>query len=348
MEPKVLAKNNVIALLKRLMGDAEVIGPKKTETGDVVFEPLEGPEQALDSSEYVQSLFPLKDYFFPQTEPLFTFRKGKGLAPEPIYPEGKKVFFGIRSCDVSGIKFGDSFFLTHDFEDVYYRKRREDSLLISISCLEPGPNCFCVCCDGGPSLKGGYDIQLTPLGKEYFAEVGSAKGESLIEAHKDLFTRATDEGERRKNEALAGVDQKFERSTYVAYAIRKITRGEVPDEWWEGLAEKCFSVSGCRYVCPTCTCFNVVDVMDGNGGVRQRSWDSCSFVGFTRMVSGETPREKPGDLLRRWGEHKLNFFYVLRDGRHGCVGCGRCLTTSLGKGDTWNIVNRIRELSQEE
>lgn len=329
------------------MGEATVIGPKRTEAGDVVFERLDSPEEALESSEYVQSLFPLKDYFFPQTERLFTFRGGKGATPEAVYAGEPTVFFGIRSCDVSGIRFQDGFFL-RDYEDIYYRKRREKSLLISISCLEPGPNCFCVCCDGGPSLTEGYDIQLTPLNEEYFVEVGSRKGEALVAAHKDIFAVASEQHKQARDEALAGVDQKFERSTYVAYAIRKITRGEVREEWWEGLAQRCFGIAGCRYVCPTCTCFNVVDLVNGSGGVRQRSWDSCSFVGFTRMVSGETPRETPGALLRRWGEHKLNFFYALRDGRHGCVGCGRCLTTCLGKGDTWNITNRIRELSQQE
>jgi len=381
MQAKLLPEANLLPLLKRLMAEAEVIGPKRTEAGDVVFEPLERPEEALHHDQYVQSLFPLKDYFFPQTEPLFKVRLEKGAAPEPIYQERKRIFFGIRSCDVSGIRFADRFFL-RDFEDIYYRKKRDNSLLISISCLEPGPNCFCVCCDGGPTLKQGYDVQLTPLGEGYhvealrsrlevrqnptvpgracttsqvtplgedcYVEAGSPKGEEFLNAHQEFFLPASQEDEGRKQDGLAGVDQKFERSTYVAYAIRKITRREVADEWWEELAQRCFGIAGCRYVCPTCTCFHVVDLRDGKECVRQRSWDSCSFVGFTRMVSGETAREKPRDLLRRWGEHKLNFLYLLRDGRHGCVGCGRCLTTCLGRGDTWNIVSRIRELSQQE
>jgi formate hydrogenlyase subunit 6/NADH:ubiquinone oxidoreductase subunit I len=197
-------------------------------------------------------------------------------------------------------------------------------------------------------LKQGYDIQLTPIDNEFFVEIGSPKGQTLVEAHADLLAEATVGDAERKNAALAGLDQKFQRSTFVAYAMRKITRGEVPEEWWEELSQRCFGIAGCRYVCPTCTCFHVVDKVDGDGGTRQRCWDSCSFIGFTRMVSGETPRETPGSLLRRWGEHKLSFFYALRDGRHGCVGCGRCLTTCLGRGDTWNIVGRIRELSQQE
>ena len=35
---------------------------------------------------------------------------------------------------------------------------------MTLACHAPGPDCFCVCCDGGPWLTSGFDIQFSDLG----------------------------------------------------------------------------------------------------------------------------------------------------------------------------------------
>jgi ferredoxin len=49
------------------------------------------------------------------------------------------------------------------------------------------------------------------------------------------------------------------------------------------------------------------------------------FVDFTRMASGDNPRERHRARLRQRFLHKLAYFHE-RYGRAACVGCGRCST----------------------
>ncbi len=108
------------------------------------------------------------------------------------------------------------------------------------------------------------------------------------------------------------------------------TDAGVTDAEWQSLGHACFACTGCTNLCPTCSCFTVVDEVRETSGERVRVWDSCLLEGFQREASGHHPAPRPGDRVRRFWYHKLSDDYLPRFGRSGCVGCGRCDVTCPG------------------
>jgi formate hydrogenlyase subunit 6/NADH:ubiquinone oxidoreductase subunit I len=118
--------------------------------------------------------------------------------------------------------------------------------------------------------------------------------------------------------------QSFPDRLAVARAITRIDARMVPHEEWHALGPSCLACTGCTNVCPTCSCFTVIDEPGEHGGTRVREWDSCLLEGFQREASGHHPAPHAGDRVRRFWTHKLEGTFAADCGRLGCVGCGRC------------------------
>ena len=99
---------------------------------------------------------------------------------------------------------------------------------------------------------------------------------------------------------------------------------------WHALGPSCLACTGCTSLCPTCSCYAVVDEGGTDRGERVRYWDSCLLEGFQREASGHHPAPHPGDRVSRFWYHKLSDDFVPEFGRYGCVGCGRCDITCPG------------------
>jgi len=357
-ELRIIKRKDLFTLMSRFLEDREVIAPIKGHGGEVIFYPIETIEDVAWDWTYVNTVLPPKRFFLPQTEELFRYkRNGQGYDITPIYEDRVRMIFGIRPCDVNALLFLDKFFgggpigqEAHRTEldilkDNYYAIRRANTFIIAFGCHQPGDDCFCICCDSGPFLKEGFDLQLTQMGKdEYIVEVGSARGLKIVYGHEDLFRLATEAEGKRLVQIMDEATQKFgDTRAFLSKAIQKITRDEVPDQLWENLGNRCQDCGGCSYVCPTCCCYNVVDVpINENEGIRTRTWDSCAFAGFTRMAGGDNPRLEKKDRLKRRFFHKLSYHYIEKNGRHGCVGCGRCITTCFANISMPDIAEKIR------
>jgi len=330
MQLKKISKSDIKELLKRSLKEWKTYVPLESKEGDVLFTPLPTDKSKLEEAlsglnlkdEWV--VISPKDIFFPQLETMFSFDK------ETIRPEvetSKKLIFGVRPCDTKGILFSDEFF-KRNFEDTYYLSRAKDRLIVTIGCLKPPrpQACFCTSTKTGPFIEDGYDLQLVDIGEGYIVEVGSSKGEEFINLYPDLFKDAQkDESERIK-------DIKFEAANAIEVKVDfkkalEIMKGENAfEENYKRIGERCLWCGGCLYVCPTCTCFNVLDDKDEESGVRRRNWDACVFKGYTREASGHNPREEKWLRTSRRYEHKLKYDYKTA-GMSGCIGCGRCLSS---------------------
>jgi formate hydrogenlyase subunit 6/NADH:ubiquinone oxidoreductase subunit I len=116
----------------------------------------------------------------------------------------------------------------------------------------------------------------------------------------------------------------FPARPFIARAIARLDASAIGDEEWQALGPACFACTGCTSLCPTCSCFTIVDEPHARGGERVRHWDSCLLEGFQREGSGHHPSPRAGDRVRRFWQHKLANEFVADRGRIGCVGCGRC------------------------
>ena len=347
MERRTLSKHCLPAFLEALGERRRVVAPRRLPTGDIVFaEYAGGGDVPLD---YVNSLLPPKDLFFPRREVLFTIEGSRRPVLSAPPTEKPLAVFGIRSCDVTGLTFLRKFFGERGFVDDSVIRRIDDALILSLACTTPGPDCFCVCCEGGPFLTSGFDLQMVDIGDDaLLVEVGSARGQALVDEHGALFRPVDEALVAAKRRAVEHVDATFERRSYIAAGIKRISLGRVPPETWERLAADCQGCGGCCHVCPTCSCFTVDDVPTGDQTwQRERTWDSCLYSGFTREASGHNPREPRAERVKRRFFHKMSFQYIERMGRHGCVGCGRCVTTCMGCLDISTLLERITQDAAE-
>lgn len=337
-----IEKRAVTEWLHKLLETGEVIAPVRGPCGDILFSPINSPEQV--EWEYENPLPPPKQFVLPQTDPLIKIkRKREGYEIEPTYDDTRRFLFNVRSCDAKGIAF-----LTrmHEMEpaDASYVRRAHNLTIISLACNIPCSLGFCVCTDSGPFLNSSYDVQLTDLGESYLVEIGSEKGEIALSGARNLFHEATeDQKSQRERLELDARNQLGEETCHFASAMRRISTRRVQDAFWEKTSEWCLGCGGCNLVCPTCYCFSVKDLGSDGSWTRCRMWDSCQYAAFTLEASGHNPRAERKQRMKRRFFHKASAQYYQRDGAVGCVGCGRCIKVCLGATNMPAVVQAIRK-----
>ena len=345
----VIARKDLDRWVERLLAYAEVIAPVRATQGDTVFATIASPADVL--WEFENPLRPPKSLLQPQTEPLARIRRHNGrheveAAPAP----GRRVLLNARSCDTAALAY-----LRHINEEEPRDEavlRRADALtVVTLACNKPCAPGFCVCCDAGPFLCEGVDLQLTLLGAAVHVEVGSEKGQALVDLAPALFreacTATLEARARAEDMARAGFGDV---TAHFGAAMRRISTNRVPDALWDEMSPWCLECGGCTLACPTCYCFSVGDqaLPDGEDGgdgcwVRCRTWDSCQYSAFTLEASGHNPRPLHRDRIKRRFYHKASAQYFQRDGRVGCVGCGRCVKVCMGSTDLPAVIGAIRK-----
>ena len=70
-----------------------------------------------------------------------------------------------------------------------------------------------------------------------------------------------------------------------------------------------------------------------------------SVAGENRPRRASSPTV--GSRVKRRFYHKATYQYITRDGSHGCMGCGRCVSACLTKLDVPSVVKRIRRAMHE-
>ena len=136
-----IAVENLPALFRKIAADQELYLPVKVSE-QVNFKAWsEDAEVSLETLKTVKSP---KDAFFPQSENLYTCKKdGKNISIEPqALKDQNFVVFGMRACDVQGVKVLDKVFLG-DPVDTFYQARREHGTIVALACHEPEESCFC-------------------------------------------------------------------------------------------------------------------------------------------------------------------------------------------------------------
>ena len=337
-----IAKEWVGEWLRAMIGEREVIAPAPAHGGDTVFRRVSFPEQVRWDAD--NPLHPPKAVLLPQTDPLAVItRDGQGIRIAPAERSRQRVLFLVRSCDATGISFVTRM-QAMEPADTAFVARAAAAALVTLACTRPCPLGFCICCDAGPFLREGFDVQLTDLGDRYLAEVGSEKGKALVSLAPQHFRSAEPRDMVSRHDLEEAAKRAFgEETCHFASAMRRVSTGRVAAALWEDVAGRCLECGACNFVCPTCYCFSVKDQRRDGHWVRCKTWDSCQYSAFTLEASGHNPRERQRDRVKRRFFHKLSAQYFRRDGAVGCVGCGCCIKVCFGATDMPAVVAAVRK-----
>ncbi len=337
---KILNKDNLRPLLRKLGKDRRLVAPVQNSWGDTLYSEIAGLDE-VDIDLVHQPQSSLKSFFFPQQETIATYETSEGYHFTPQRQIQPTVFFGVRSCDLSALLYMDMIFASPQRDDHYYA-RREDTLIITLACNKPFTNCFCNNTSSGPSMEYGYDLQFTDLGDRFLVEAGRQQGEQLLKTWASFFSPASKADQRQQYQLNLEAKGNFQNKVEVEHACRKLATEEIPEEIWTQLSARCNDCGGCAYVCPTCTCFTIQDMPGTSGsGERIRSWDACTLASFTAMAGGHNPTPRDHCLQQRF-LHKLKFD-VTRHGKPSCVGCGRCVDICFGHVDITTFIEAVIE-----
>lgn len=260
---------------------------------------------------------PLKAFFFPIKENVVKERK-----------ELQQVIFGVPSCDLNALNLLDKIFLDEDFLDIYYKNKRENTILIGSDCYDIDENCHCTSYGINPFPQKNCDISFSLINHKVILQVHTKKGEGFlneftadfieldklpIEIHKEREN--TVKQLELQNKDLPGNEE-------TRKAIQK--EGTVI---WKKYAKDCVSCGACAVICPTCHCFLLIDKANFE---KVKIWDACQYPAFERVAGDEDPLEKIYTRLKNRYlckfVHKPDMFNEI-----ACTGCGRCIDACIGK-----------------
>lgn len=347
MSLKIMPKGALKSWIGRLQSrDFTVVGPTKLH-GQYVFDEIQDPESL--SLDYPTSVLPPKKYLLPPREVLFKFNT-RTMEMHADIEVDPVVIIGVHTCDMHGIELLDKVNNT-GYADQHYKARRDKTYLVSIECLKPCmDHAFCKSM-GTLTVPEHFDLHFTDMGEVYAIDVGSEKGEELLQGCSSVWD-PTNEDYDRLNEVMAGKWPNFQyRLDFDVTELPDLLATSQKSPVWDELGERCLACGMCTKVCPTCYCFDVVDEvgLDLESGERVRVWDSCQIEKFAVVAGGHNFRTSRALRQRHRFMRKGKYQYEAY-GLMGCVGCGRCAAACLvhiTPVDTFNALNRLRQASQQ-
>ncbi|MCF7907747.1 MAG: 4Fe-4S dicluster domain-containing protein [Candidatus Omnitrophica bacterium] len=334
-----ISSDNFSKFLENLNKDYQVFVPVK-----------KGQQRFYDkfdssTSEFVvgevRAFEPVKSFFLKARQ-----KVASGFSPDlPQSPSKPFAIVGVKACDLKGFKIQDYVFDNPDYQDPFYLKLRQDSLIISADCTCVIDTCFCAALGLKPYPKDNFDLNLSVVDDGFVVESGSDKGESILKQYTLLFRQT-------REDLVVTRDKKREKITGEANA--NLSKNTVPDQSsfkdvvqknyeskiWEDEAKTCVECGACNAICPTCHCFLLYDQKDKDKMERLRIWDSCMIKDFARVAGGANPRERLWMRLRNRFEKKFDFFPKVA-AEYACTGCGRCITACPAKIDIRKVLKKL-------
>lgn len=262
----------------------------------------------------------LKNYFLPVKEDVTA----------ELIPGKPGIIIGAPNCDITGLKILDEIYLDDNFNDIFYRNRRENTLLIASDCFLTLEHCHCTSYGVEPYSDSGADLAALLLDGNIVVRIISERGRNFISS---FFPPGMPEADERQ---LAQIDEAHRK----ALSFLKSSNNGLPDyaktgelverapaEIWKKYSGKCVSCGACTTICPTCSCFLLIDKPDFK---KVRQTDACQYPGFERVAGGEDSLFHLPERFRNrymckylWKPQK---FHSL-----ACTGCGRCIEACIGK-----------------
>ena len=339
-----IAKENLSALFQSIAENQELYLPVEV-SGQVNYKAW--TPDAKVSLETLKTVKSPKDAFFPQSENLYTVqRDGKKLSIQPeALKEQNFVVFGMKACDIKGVKVLDNVFLS-DPVDSFYAARREHGTIVAMACHEPEESCICKAF-GIDCAEPAADVATWMVVGELYWKALTEKGEALTKAVESLLTEADGTDAEKLETEKTAIRAIVEKLPYSDLSLEGWNGDALTEKFnspvWEELYKPCLACGTCTFVCPTCQCYDIKDYDTGHGVQRYRCWDSCMYSDFTMMAHGNN-RTSQMQRFRQRFMHKLVYYPANNNGMYSCVGCGRCVEKCPA---SLNIVKVIKAFEKQ-
>ncbi len=320
MTEHFLSRANYNKFVEKLLQDSEVVAPVE-EFGKPHIQEITSENIGKIQLSGFRTVEPFKSYFFKLAEKV----------SEDAATAEKLTILGARACDLGALEILDKVLTEGEFIDPFYVANREQLTVISSDCTDCGDTCFCTLVKGKPYAAKFFDLNLCPHKNGYVVEVGSSKGEKLITENKELFSEvaAVSLEDRTKNrQRVTDLLAEKNKNYNIKLDLAEIHKRNLENKEWSKLTKDCVECSACNFICPSCTCFLLLDQADG----RYKVWDGCLKAGYARVAGDANPRGKLYERLQNRYHCKFDYSFD-RLKRFTCVGCGRCIDGCAGKID---------------
>jgi ferredoxin len=328
-----ISTGNFGKFVEKLLKNSKVIAPAKE------FDRLYLQEITPDNMSQIElsgfrTVEPFKSYFFRLIE------KVSKYFGEDESPRGEKlIILGARGCDLEALEILDRVFAEGDFQDPFYIANREKIIIIGADCTDCGDTCFCTLVKGQPYPAKLFDLNLSPIKNGFVAEVGSEQGKKIVNENPTLFMDITkmflEERDKNRNEIKNLLIEK-NKNYQIKLDFSEIHKRNLENKIWGTLTKDCVECSACNFICPTCTCFLLLEQEKDKEGERYKVWDACLKAAYAKVAGGANPRGKLYQRLQNRYHCKFDYSFDRLD-RFTCVGCGRCIDGCAGKIDMRKI-----------
>ncbi len=341
MKLQVIEKSDHKFFVKNLISNYQVEGVKE-KRGSFFYGSIRSPDELC--LDFDCTVISPKKYFLPSKETLFRFKIGPTHDAAPVFDATQFILFGVHPYDLKAINQMDQIF-TRQVPDPHYMIRRKAAIIIGVDPTRVAPRSFWADMEAA-TTSNGFDLMFSDMGKKFLVEIGSKKGEDILDRYGKVRPATADE--IRQRVILRSDITHLSKEQGLSFPYREIPKILERSEeklLWEEKASKCLSCGTCNLVCPTCYCFDVQDDMslDLISGERFRRWDGCLLEDFAKVATGENFREARTSRYRhRFFRKGLYLTGVLND--IACVGCGRCASACLPDiADPVSVFNKLKE-----
>ncbi|HHT17439.1 MAG TPA: anaerobic sulfite reductase subunit AsrA [Papillibacter sp.] len=276
-------------MMSSLKDTYRLYAPKRFPDGSIRYGEIDSLSEIVVDEK---SHFSPKEVYLPIVQTIFYFKDNQ--CEESEIEDGRDILIFARACDISAIERLDTIYLKNGgAQDFYYKRLRDKVKFVLIECPESFDSCFCV--SMGASITDNF--------------IGILRDGKIDTKSEPVFV-----SENKKSVTIPDIDE-------------SIVKDVIQLEYWRSFDENCAGCGGCTAVCPTCSCFDTIDVIYSEtslDGERRRVWGSCMQEDFSAMAGGHNVRKRVGDRMRFKVMHKIYDFHQRFGETHMCVGCGRC------------------------
>jgi len=263
---------------------------------------------------------PLKKFFLPVKENVTSENN-----------ETKRVvIIGAPNCDVMALSLLDQIYLDKEYYDLSYGARREQATVVSFDCLSVQKHCHCTSYGIDPVGNEHSDVSASLIEDQVILTVFTDKGDDFLKllgvvvsiTPEESLLKTLHDSHLEVQKLLSEQNKGLPDYNKTGELIRASADG-----LWEKYATDCVSCGACSAICPTCSCFLLID---RPGFEKVRQLDTCQYPGFERVAGGEDALGPLPDRFR----NRYMCKYVWKPLKYkakACTGCGRCIEACIGR-----------------